>query len=275
MPRVQPGESRVRRIIRLLRVVAADPIGAARAVPGEIIQRHGTARRDATYDVDEDWFEHLHGMLGVPWPCHQGQRLDEILSDVRMSLAARNVGLGRGTYGYYSDADSSLCKAAWCTALHTKPETVIETGVAHGVTSRVVLEALNTNERGHLWSIDLPHPFNRRLHSQIGIAVTDACRNRWSYVAGSSKQQLPSLITRLGSAQMFIHDSLHTARNTVFEMEEAARAMRPAGVMLVDDISTHRGFTDFAQRHPEYQIIVCPSADRLGEFGIAVKSANT
>ena len=42
--------------------------------------------------------------------------------------------------------------------------------------------------------------------------------------------------------------------------------------MLVDDISTHAGFATFARRHPEYQTIVCPSADRLGEFGIAVKA---
>jgi hypothetical protein len=74
--------------------------------------------------------------------------------------------------------------------------------------------------------------------------------------------------------QMFIHDSLHTARNTMFEMEQAARKMRPAGVMLVDDISTHAGFLTFTRRHPEYQTIICPSADRLGEFGIAVKTAD-
>lgn len=257
-------------MIRLLSTLATDPVDAFRALPGEIIQRYGGTSRKPTGEADEDWDEHLHDLLGAPWPCNQRHRLDEVLSDVSALLSGRGVGLGRGTYGYYSDADASLCRAVWCATVHTRPEVVIETGVAHGVTSRVVLEALTVHDRGQLWSIDLPHPFNHELHSQIGIAVTDACRVRWSYVEGSSKQRLPGLITQVGNVQIFIHDSLHTARNTLFEMNQAARVMRPGGVMLVDDISTHRGFVTFAQRHPEYRTIVCPSADRRGEFGIAV-----
>lgn len=258
--------------MRLLRVVAADPVAALRAFPGEFVQRHqaGTTAKGAA-EVDEDWDEHLHSLLGAPWPCGQRERLDSVIADIRARLAVQNVGFGRSTYGYYSDADLSLCQAAWCATVHTKPEAVIETGVAHGVTSRVVLEALNANGRGHLWSVDLPHPFNQQLHSQTAIAITDSCRPRWSYVEGSSKQRLPGLVAEVGSVQLFIHDSLHTARNTLFELNQAARVMEAGGVMLVDDISTHGGFAAFARRHPEYRTIVCPPADGLGQFGIAIK----
>lgn len=258
--------------MRLLGVVAANPVAALRALPGEFIQRHGGIPAQETAGVDGDWDEHLHSLLGAPWPCGQRERLDECISDIRALLAARNVGFGRSTYGYYSDADLSLCKAVWCTVVHTRPEAVIETGVAHGVTSRIVIEALNANDRGHLWSVDLPHPFNHQLHTQIGIAVPDSRRARWTYVQGSSKQKLPGLVARVGSVQLFIHDSLHTAKNTFFEMSQAAKVMSPGGVMLVDDISAHGGFAAFARRHPEYQTIVCPPADGLGQFGIAVKA---
>jgi hypothetical protein len=57
-------------------------------------------------------------------------------------------------------------------------------------------------------------------------------------------------------------------------MEQAASAMSPGGVMLVDDIKSHNGFATFAERHSGYQTIVCPSEDRIGTFGIAVKIAN-
>jgi hypothetical protein len=136
-----------------------------------------------------------------------------------------------------------------------------------------VLEALRHNQSGHLWSIDLPFPFDQRLHTETGAAVTDVCRPRWSYVEGSSRQQLPPLVIEVGHVEMFIHDSLHTTRNTLFEMEQAASAMPAGGVMIVDDIDSHEGFTTFARRHPEYQTLVCPSADKVGLFGIAVKSA--
>jgi hypothetical protein len=232
-------------------------------------QRHGS---DQSYAADEAWDEHLHSLLGVAWPCPFGQRLDELIEDISATLAARGLGYGRYTYGCFSDGDSSLCRAIWCTVLHTQPEAVIETGVAHGVTSRIVLEALNHNEHGHLWSIDLPYPFDHRLHVQTGVAVTDACRARWSYLNGTSRQRLPALVKEVGHVEVFIHDSLHTAGNTLFEMEQAASAMSPGGVMLVDDIKTHEGFATFARRHPEYQTVTCPSADGLGMFGIAVNA---
>ena len=59
----------------------------------------------------------------------------------------------------------------------------------------------------------------------------------------------------------------------MFEMDQAASVLSPGGVMLVDDIATHEGFARFAMRHPSYRTIVCPSADRIGLFGIAVNTA--
>ena len=134
---------------------------------------------------------------------------------------------------------------------------------------------MNQNDRGHLWSVDLPYPFDHRLHVQTGAAVTDACRPGWSYLEGTSKQRLPPLVAEVGRVGVFIHDSLPRAgKNVVFEMQQAASAMAPGGVMLVDDVRTHEGFAIFARKHPEYKTIICPSADRLGMFGIAINAAS-
>ena len=165
-----------------------------------------------------------------------------------------------------------MCSALWCTVIHNQPDVVIETGVAHGVSSRVVLEALSRNERGHLWSIDLPHPLHKQLHAQTAVAVTDVCRSRWSYLEGSSRQRLPALVSEVSTVDVFIHDSLHTARNTLFEMERAAAKMPGGGVMLVDDIGGHAAFATFARRHQDYQTIICQTPDEVGMIGIAVKN---
>ena len=265
------GQSRQQKILHLLATFAVDPIGVSRALPGLMRQRHGT---DQQYEANEAWEENLHNRLGATWPCPQGQRVDELMTDIAALLVAKGLGYGRYTYGCFSDADASLCRAVWCTVVHTRPEIVIETGVAHGVTSRIVLEAMNQNGCGHLWSIDLPYPFDHRLHVQTGAAVTDECRARWSYLEGSSRKRLPALITETGHVEIFIHDSLHTAKNVVFEMQQAESAMAAGGVMLVDDIRTHEGFSTFARRHPKYKTIICPSADRLGMFGIAINAAS-
>jgi hypothetical protein len=256
---------------KVLRAFAANPVTTVRAMPGELRQRHGSVKY-ADGDLDRAWLEHLHGLLGAQGPCPARPPLGELMADIDTRLAAHGLASGRHTYGWYSDAEISLCSAVWCAALHTRPEVVIETGVAHGVTSRVILEALRRDGRGQLWSIDLPHPLDEHLHAQTGAAVTDECRDRWSYLEGSSRDRLPPLVAEVGHVDMFVHDSLHTARNTLFEMEQAAAGMRPGGVMLVDDIKSHTGFATFARRHPEYQTIVGESEDRIGVFGIAVKA---
>jgi predicted O-methyltransferase YrrM len=273
MVRQRPQRSRRQKLTHLLRTFAADPVAVGRALPGEFRQRHGSARSSPA-QLDDAWFEHLHGLLGAAWPCPEPERLDVLMRDIAGLLSARGLGSGRGTFGgWYSDAETFLCQAMWCTVMHTRPEVVVETGVAHGVSSRVLLEALRLNDHGHLWSIDLPHPLDSQQHADIGVAVTEECRAGWTFLAGSSRQRLPSLVAEVGHVDLFIHDSLHTARNTLFEMEQVAPALPRGGVMIVDDVNLHDGFAAFAHRHPEYQTIVCEALDAIGTFGIAVKTA--
>jgi hypothetical protein len=262
-------------LTRMLRTFAADPVTVGRALPGEFRQRweRHTADRIPKPEPQEAWERRLHELLGAAWPCPEGDPFGDLMTRINELLVAQGLGTGRHTYGWYSDAEDALGRAIWCATRHTRPDVVVETGVAHGVTSRIILEAFGENERGHLWSIDLPHPLDHRLHSETGVAVTDACRPRWSYLEGSSRQRLPALTAQVGRVHLFVHDSLHTAKNTRFEMERVASVMPPQGVMLVDDIGSHDGFTAFARQHPEFQTIICPSADRLGMFGIAVKAA--
>ena len=78
------------------------------------------------------------------------------------------------------------------------------------------------------------HPLDHKLHGQTGVAVTDSCRPRWTYLEG--RRRLPRLVAEVGTVELFIHDSPHTTKNTLFEMEQAASIMSPGGVMLVDDI---------------------------------------
>jgi hypothetical protein len=256
----------------ILRELVAHPVRVVRALPDEWQQRRGKSPWTEA-DFDDDWYEHLHELIGAPWPCPEAQQLQGLLADIGALLSAKGLGTGRHTYGWYSDADIELCGAIWCATSHIRPDVVIETGVAHGISSRIVLEALARNDRGHLWSIDLPHPLNHKLHGQTGAAVPDESRSRWTYLEGESEKMLPPLVKKVGNVELFIHDSLHTAKNTLFEMEQAASIMSPGGVMLVDDIRGHDGFATFARRHPEFTTVLCSTADRLAGFGVAVYPA--
>ena len=188
------------------------------------------------------------------------------MRDICTELHAQGLRLGRQTYGEYSDAEVSMARAVWCTVLHRRPAVVVETGVARGVTSRIVLEALDRNGRGHLWSIDLPPPLEKDLHGQIGAAVPSSRRDRWSYVKGSSRRRLPSLLRALAQVDVFIHDSLHTPRNTRFEMERTLPVLAAGGIMIVDDISPHQAFAEFARENARLETLVCPHSDKAGSY---------
>jgi predicted O-methyltransferase YrrM len=259
----------VRELTPVVRAFPAHPVTVAKALPDEWRQRMGRASA-AEREYEENWNEQLHKLIGATWPCPEVDRLRALLDQVNTLLNEKGLGTGRHTYGWYSDMEIDMLTAIWCTVIHNKPEKVVETGVAHGVSSRVVLEGLNLNDRGHLWSIDVANPINHSVHGTTGIVVTDECRPRWTYVEGESRKVMPSVITKAGQVDLFIHDSLHTFKNTLFEMEQAASVMPKGGVMLIDDIKSHDGFATFARRHPGYETILVTTSDKIGAFGIAV-----
>ena len=258
---------------RYLRAVLANPVEVALYIPEHISMRH---EYRASYEADPNWEARLHRWLGAPWPCPESTKLDVLWSDIASELQTQGLRFGRQTYGEYSDAEMSLARAAWCAVLHQRPSVVVETGVARGVTSRIVLEAIKRNDRGHLWSVDLPHPFDGNLHAQTGAAVPGSYRGRWSYIEGSSRRRLPALLRSLARVDLFIHDSLHTARNTRFEMEQTVNVLASGGIMIIDDIGTHQAFANFAGDFPSLETVVCPHSDRAGSFfGLVHKPAQS
>jgi len=253
---------------RLARSLQRDPVETLRYVP-EVVA-HQLFDRQVAYQVEEDWGRPFHRALGVEWPCSECGGYRRVRARIETELQDKGLTVGRWTYGEYSDADASLCAAIWCAVRHLRPTRVVETGVARGVTSRVILEAMSANHHGHLWSVDLPHPLRPELHPETAAAVAESCRDRWTYLRGSSRRRLPSLVTQLGQMDLFVHDSLHTGRNMRFEMGTVWPALCPGGLMLVDDVDNQAlaGFLDQAGRP---QSLVFRSADGPWMFGMVQK----
>jgi hypothetical protein len=56
-----------------------------------------------------------------------------------------------------------------------------------------VLEALQRNGGGRLWSIDVPPLVLPELHQEIGVAVPDALRTDWILIRGEQRCQRANL----------------------------------------------------------------------------------
>ena len=233
------------------------------------------------YRPEQGWEARMHGLLGVPWPCAATLDFWALWPAVIGELESKGICVGPESFKGWNDGDAGLVRAIWCLTRHLRPLNVIETGVAHGVTSRFILEALERNGVGHLWSVDHP-PLEHELHQQIGLAVGGRYPARWSYIRGLSKRRLPDLISKLNQIDLFIHDSLHSARNVRFEVEAVWSALRPGGAIIVDDIDVNWGFHTFTQLLSGHQAIICESepvrpdvrrVNKKGLFGIIVKNS--
>lgn len=224
------------------------------------------------YAVDADWHARLHERLRWPWPCACAPAFERLWAEVAQELRDNGLAPGRSTYGGWDDADPGLARAIWCLINHLRPDRVVETGVAHGVTSRVILEAMQGAQTGHLWSIDLP-AMDPSLHAQIGVAVPGRLRSRWTYIAGTSRRRLPRLLGEIAPIGLFVHDSSHTERNMRFELRTAWPAVSgDGGAIVADDVQQSAAFERFVAAAGPASWYVAGADDGGSMFGVALRT---
>jgi len=165
--------------------------------------------------------------------------------------------------GVRHDANLALAKLCYAYCRQNPPALVVETGVGNGVTTCFILTALAVNVSGRLISVDLPP-----LGLTSGSFVPEELKNRWELRLGRSRRLLPDLLRKNPPVDLFLHDSLHTYRNMLFEYEAAWKALRPGGLLLSDDIAFNQAFLHFTSRMNTLYAAV--HKDAL--FGVAKKS---
>ena len=168
------------------------------------------------------------------------------------------------------DADPGLAGLAYTLVRERRPATVIETGVARGITSMHVLRALAENEFGELHSIDLPPP--RMVDAGlVGAAIPDQLKDRWHYHWGSARRLLRGVLADSAGPRLFIHDSDHSYRHMRWEIETAWAALEPGDVILCDDAHFHSGFADAAGAVGGEPTFVARGSDPAGLTGVLIR----
>jgi hypothetical protein len=135
-----------------------------------------------------------------------------------------------------------------------KPRHIVETGCAWGGSAAYLLAALQKNGSGHLVSIDLPagdtvqHKAMGISEAQIGQLIPQDLRGAWTLIVGDARVHLPKILAET-DAEIFIHDSLHTATHQAFEYETARSLMREKSILASDDIRWNDSFFSFIRLH--------------------------
>jgi len=148
-----------------------------------------------------------------------------------------------------------------------KPEIIVETGVAYGVSSFYILKALSENKKGKLISIDsIFRPWQSK--EMIGAVIPKDLRDRWELKIGTSKELLEK---NLSSIDIFLHDSLHTYKNMSYEFGKAWPHIKKGGFLLSDDITSNNAFNDFCKSIKKEPTIMIQNKNPPSYLGILRK----
>ena len=223
------------------------------------------------------WEEALRSLEDVPG------RAAEILAEPALrGVEERTRGLLRriraaDAFSQRWAADSFFARLCYLACRLATPETVVETGVAYGVSSAFMLKALEQNGGGTLHSVDLP-PLRREYERFWGVAVPEDLRQGWRLHRGASRRVLPGLLRESGPVGLFVHDSLHTHRNMRREFDAVWPSLSPGGLLLADDVERNSAFADLRRKAPAlWRVVRDRERDPLhGKaapvvFGIAAK----
>lgn len=132
-----------------------------------------------------------------------------------------------------------------------KPEYIIETGVASGISTSFMYAALVDNGWGQIYSIELPTDSGQiRLEDGsvfdwpaqgVGWAIPEelkrAMKGRSRLVLKDVRESLPDILSKIPHLDLFVHDDLHTPDHMTWEFETVWPCLRSGGVLAADDVN--------------------------------------
>lgn len=140
----------------------------------------------------------------------------------------------------YFDAGDESARFLYLLIRLVRPTTVLETGVANGKSTRIILAAMDANDHGHLHSIDMTRNVGQLFGGQ---------HDRWTlHVTHGRSQDLKRVLDSIERPQVFIHDADHSYKSQMREYSLAASYLPAEGFLLSDDVDSSWAFRDFCQK---------------------------
>lgn len=167
------------------------------------------------------------------------------------------------------NADRSLAHLCYLTCRILKPEVVVETGVGFGVSSSHFLQALETNGKGRLVSVDLP-PLREGAEDLAGCLVPDRLRHRWDLRRGSVARVFKELMPSLNTVDIFLHDSARSKQLMDLEFGAVYPHMVEGGVIIANSVERNSSFKDLVDRTAPAFDLNITQVDKEGLTGICI-----
>lgn len=177
------------------------------------------------------------------------QALDEIRNNELIAPAKNTNNIAVG-----NSLGNTFGKWLYCCIRVFQPASMIETGVAHGSSSWIILNAMQKNNKGQLISIDLPNNDTNSAYNfentapPTGWRVPESLRSRWSLRLGDARKLLPEALAETGKLDFFFHDSDHSYEHMKFEFETILPYLAADGLLLSDDVHKNSAYREIVAK---------------------------
>lgn len=162
------------------------------------------------------------------------QEFDKFLEQGRVLYKETALRLSGKVSPIKFDSGEELGSFLYAFVMHKKPQCVVETGVANGLTTNMIMAALETYG-GELHSFDI-NPNCQSVYSGEG-------RWRFHLLERDYKKQVKKTVKSLHNVELWIHDSDHSHSWQSFEYSLAAHALKSnEGFLVSDDIDCTTAF---------------------------------
>ena len=186
----------------------------------------------------------LKGLLKLLSKC------DEPLIEMLVQRSTSSFQLPKEASVYKNGSDFLNVVMLYYLVRFSKPQQIVETGVWSGKTSWAMLQALADNGGGHLASIDLgvERSGGSTLPTrEIGGFVPQELRRYWTLEFGDARELLPKTLKKLGTIDMFYHDSNHSYEHMMFEFTSVLSHTKEKSIICSDDINLNNAWKDFCR----------------------------
>lgn len=126
---------------------------------------------------------------------------------------------------------------------------VVETGVSMGWSSFMILMALQRENSGKLYSIDVDLSKTVKQDGGVGYLVPERLKKHWTLIIGDTNKLLEPTLHKLKQLDMFIHDSEHSYQTMSYEYNLAWKFLNNNGFLCSDDINHSNAFDEFVTQH--------------------------
>lgn len=128
---------------------------------------------------------------------------------------------------------------------YTKPNNIVETGVAAGFSSYAFLTAIDFNQKGHLYSSDFPYFRLPSPEKYIGIVVEESLKKYWNLYIEGDEINLGKILGKVDKIDIFHYDSEKSYSGRKIAMSLIADKLSSQSIILIDDIQDNSFFYDY------------------------------